>query len=127
MNRLRDTLHASTGLMPSDADLERALRDAPLPVVQAAVRGDYAPLPGTPEFEALVDQVVVPESWMLRDPAVFAEALRFVQRRLAARPQRPVRILSVPCAGGLLQLIEPAQLLAPGVAALLFGASGAAA
>ncbi|RZA12425.1 MAG: methyltransferase domain-containing protein, partial [Proteobacteria bacterium] len=37
---------------------------------------------------------------MLRDPAVFSEALRFVQQRLAARPQRPVRILSVPCAGG---------------------------
>jgi len=99
MNRLRDTLHASTGLMPSDADLERALRDAPLPVVQAA-HGDYAPLPGTPEFEALVDHLVVPESWMLRDPAVFAEALRFVQRRLAAQPHRQVRILSVPCAGG---------------------------
>jgi chemotaxis protein methyltransferase WspC len=114
MNRLRDTLHASTGLAPSDADLERALRavlppagtlPATSPALGAllsspAVRGDYAPLPGTPEFEALVDLVVVPESWMLRDPAVFTEALRFVQGRLAARPLRQVRILSVPCAGG---------------------------
>jgi len=105
MNRLRDTLHASTGLMPSDADLERALRDVAGPARAGGLRAmaapdDYAPLPGTPEFEALVDQVVVPESWMLRDPAVFTEALRFVQRRLAARPQRQVRILSVPCAGG---------------------------
>ena len=105
MNRLRDTLHASTGLMPTDADLERALRDVAGPARAGGLRAmaapdDYAPLPGTPEFEALVDQVVVPESWMLRDPAVFTEALRFVQRRLAARPQRQVRILSVPCAGG---------------------------
>ncbi len=99
MNRLRDTLHASTGLMPTDADLERALRDAGGQRTMPAPE-DYAPLPGTPAFEALVDQLVVPESWMLRDPAVFTEALRFVQQRLAARPQRAVRILSVPCAGG---------------------------
>lgn len=85
---LRALLHASTGLAPSDADLERAIRDAGVP------------LPGTSGFEALVDRVVVPESWMLRDRAVFDEALRFVQRRLAARPARPVRILSLPCAGG---------------------------
>ena len=100
MNRLRETLHASTGLMPTDADLERALRDAAGGQRALPAPEDYAPLPGTPAFEALVDQLVVPESWMLRDPAVFTEALRFVQQRLAARPQRPVRILSVPCAGG---------------------------
>ncbi len=100
MNRLRDTLHASTGLMPTDADLERALRDAAGGPRALPAPEEYAPLPGTPEFEALVDQLVVPESWMLRDPAVFTEALHFVQQRLAARPQRSVRILSVPCAGG---------------------------
>jgi chemotaxis protein methyltransferase WspC len=85
---LRALLRASTGLAPSDADLERAIRDADVP------------RPGTPEFDTLLDRVVVPESWMLRDRAVFDEALRFVQRRLAARPARPVRILSLPCAGG---------------------------
>lgn len=104
MKRLRDTLYASTGLAPSDADLERALRAVGQPAASThamqAAYGDYAPQPGTPDFEALVDQVVVPESWMLRDPAVFTEALRFVQARLAARPQRQVSILSVPCAGG---------------------------
>jgi len=99
MNTLRALLQASTGLAPSDADLERALRER-LPAAGAAAVKDYAPLPGTPEFEALVDLVVVPESWMLRDRAVFAEALRFVQQRLAARPARPVRILSLPCAAG---------------------------
>lgn len=99
MSRLRETLHASTGLAPSEADLARALREQ-LPALADTLAADYAPLPGTPEFEALVDRVVVPESWMLRDPAVFAEALRFVQARLAAQPLRTVTILSVPCAGG---------------------------
>jgi len=92
---LRKLLHARTGLAPSDADLERVLRErAP------GALAEHAPQPGTPAFEDLVDQVVVPESWMLRDPAVFAEALRFVQARLAARPAAQVRILSLPCAGG---------------------------
>ncbi|MVW60225.1 tetratricopeptide repeat protein [Massilia sp. NEAU-DD11] len=61
---------------------------------------DYDPRPGTPEFDALVDLVVVPESWILRDPAVFETALRFVQARLLTRPGRQVRVLSLPCAGG---------------------------
>jgi chemotaxis protein methyltransferase WspC len=92
---LRKLLHDCTGLAPSEADLERALREH----VPDAPAG-FATRPGTPDFETLVDLVVVPESWMMRDPAVFAEALRFVQARLAARPARQLRILSLPCAGG---------------------------
>jgi chemotaxis protein methyltransferase WspC len=61
---------------------------------------DYAPCAGTPEFEALVDLVTVPESWMFRDPDVFDTALRFVQRRLLRQPERQVSVLSLPCAGG---------------------------
>ena len=86
-------LRAATNLDLSAATVERAVR--------ARRRGggagiDYDPQPGTPEFDALVDLVVVPESWILRDPAVFETALRFVQ----TRPGRQVRVLSVPCAGG---------------------------
>jgi len=94
---LRDLIKASAGLDLPQATLERALR---------ALRrhGDGpdadAPQPGTAEFDALLDLVVVPESWMLRDPAVFATALDFVQRRLARQPAVPLRILSLPCAGG---------------------------
>jgi chemotaxis protein methyltransferase WspC len=90
-------LRAATGLDLTVATVERAVRER----MRATGAGlDYDPQPGTPEFDALVDLVVVPESWILRDPAQFDTALRFVQARLAAQPARPVRVLSLPCAGG---------------------------
>ncbi|UMR28447.1 protein-glutamate O-methyltransferase CheR [Massilia sp. MB5] len=54
------------------------------------------------ELTALVELVVVPESWLFRDPQAFAAAVQHVQLRAAdaARMGRPVRILSLPCAGG---------------------------
>jgi chemotaxis protein methyltransferase WspC len=103
MSDLRALLQQHTGLSLSAADVERALRE------RAAIRPGAdtgtghpacAPAPGTPEFDALLELLVVPESWMLRDPAVFLHALRFVQRRLLAQPDRQLRILSLPCAGG---------------------------
>jgi chemotaxis protein methyltransferase WspC len=96
---LRRQLQDSTGLvLPADV-VERAVRERMLRL-DLRTREDYAPGPGTPEFEALVDLVVVPESWMFRDPDVFETALRFVQRRLLSHPGSPVRVLSLPCAGG---------------------------
>ena len=90
-------LRAATGLDLGVATVERAVRER----MRATGAGiDYDPRPGTPEFDALVDLVVVPESWILRDPAVFETALRFVQARLLTRPGRQVRVLSLPCAGG---------------------------
>jgi len=90
-------LRAATGLDLGIAAVERAVRER----MRATGAGiDYDPQPGTPEFDALVDLVVVPESWILRDPAVFETALRFVQTRLLTRPGRQVRVLSLPCAGG---------------------------
>jgi chemotaxis protein methyltransferase WspC len=90
-------LRAATGLDLGVATVERAVRER-MRAVGAGI--DYDPQPGTPEFDALVDLVVVPESWILRDPAVFETALRFVQARLLTRPGRQVRVLSLPCAGG---------------------------
>jgi len=52
------------------------------------------------ELKALVELVVVPESWMFRDAEAFAAAIRFVCARLAEAPGRMLRILSIPCAGG---------------------------
>ena len=95
--RLTMRLRAATSLDLSVATVERAVRER----MRGSGAGiDYAPQPGTPEFDALVDLVVVPESWILRDPAVFETALRFVQARLLTRPGRQVRVLSLPCAGG---------------------------
>jgi chemotaxis protein methyltransferase WspC len=96
---LRRLLKDVTGLDLAPATVERAVRER-MQKTGCADRDAYAPRPGMPEFDALVDLVVVPESWMLRDPRVFEEALRFVQRRLLTRPGHMVRILSLPCAGG---------------------------
>jgi chemotaxis protein methyltransferase WspC len=94
---LTTRLRAATSLDLSVATVERAVRER----MRGSGAGiDYDPQPGTPEFDALVDLVVVPESWILRDPAVFETALRFVQARLLTRPGRQVRVLSLPCAGG---------------------------
>ena len=52
------------------------------------------------ERDALVEDVVVAESWFFRDPQVFEFVTRFATT-LAALPGRsPVRILSAPCAAG---------------------------
>lgn len=93
--RLRD----ATGLDLDAASVERAVRER-MQKTGIALRIYYDAQPGSAEFEALVDLVVVPESWILRDPAVFETALRCVQRRLLTHPGRPVRVLSLPCAGG---------------------------
>lgn len=99
---LRRTIEDATGLVLTDAAVERALRE--LFPQDAAARAAYAPVPGTRAFDALLDLLVIPESWMFRDPAVFQEALRFVRARLAPdvpnAPNAPLRILSLPCAGG---------------------------
>ncbi|MCS0591565.1 CheR family methyltransferase [Massilia norwichensis] len=98
---LRQLLKDATGLVLSADTVERAVRERMLRLdLTPDARADYAPQPGTPEFAALVDLVVVPESWMFRDPAVFETAVRFVQRRLLSHPGRPVSVLSLPCAGG---------------------------
>ena len=83
------------------------------PAVQRAARGRMTALGiDTPaayaarleadqqERDALVEEVVVAESWFFRDPQVFDFVARFALT-LASLPGRlPVRILSAPCAGG---------------------------
>ncbi len=60
------------------------------------------------ELSALIDQVVVPETWFFRDAEAFTAAVAFVQTKLTAAParSRPLRLLSIPCASGE----EPASL-----------------
>ncbi len=54
------------------------------------------------ELNALIDQVVVPETWFFRDTEAFMAAVAFVQKKLASQPlrTRPLRLLSIPCASG---------------------------
>ena len=52
------------------------------------------------ERDRFIEEVVVPESWLFRDPQVF-DVLRERAATLVASPgQAPLRILSAPCAAG---------------------------
>ena len=95
----RELLQRATGLDLNERTVGRALRER----MAACGIGDtetYLQRMTPAELAALVELVVVPESWMFRDPDAFAAATVVVQRRLAARPDSVVRILSIPCAGG---------------------------
>jgi chemotaxis protein methyltransferase WspC len=95
----RELLQRETGLDLPPATVERALRERMLKC-GATDAGQYLRAMAPTELAALIELVVVPESWMFRDPNAFVAATAFAQRRLAERPGRVVRILSLPCAGG---------------------------
>src|SRR5262245_58052901 len=52
------------------------------------------------ELQALIDEVVVPESWFFRDDRPFELLTQFALERERRRITQPIRVLSVPCAGG---------------------------
>jgi chemotaxis protein methyltransferase WspC len=53
------------------------------------------------ELAELVELLVVPESWFYRDAQAFQAALEYIRERVRSNGgSRPVRILSIPCAGG---------------------------
>ncbi|MFM9059829.1 MAG: CheR family methyltransferase, partial [Planctomycetaceae bacterium] len=52
------------------------------------------------ERDALVEDVVVAESWFFRDPQVFDFVARYAVTLAALPGRQPVRILSAPCAAG---------------------------
>jgi chemotaxis protein methyltransferase WspC len=95
----RALLQRATGLNLSEADAARAVtrRMDALGIEDAdAYLRQMAPS----ELHALIELVVVPESWMFRDADAFAAAVGFIKARLLAAPTRVLRIASVPCAGG---------------------------
>ena len=53
------------------------------------------------ELQALIEEVVVPESWFFRDEAPFRHFQDHVRAGWIGKPARsPLRVLSIPCAGG---------------------------
>ena len=90
-------LRRATGLSVSKSVAERA-------VVQRMERTGYTDSEAylhalTPaEMTQLIELVVVPESWLFRDPQAFYATVELVQERWARG--RATRILSIPCAGG---------------------------
>jgi chemotaxis protein methyltransferase WspC len=107
-------LRRVTGLTVSKAAADRAIRER-MDITGEVNREHYLANLTPAELTELVELVVVPESWLFRDAQAFKVAVEFVRARLtrsagsagsAARAgsvggaMRPVRILSVPCAGG---------------------------
>ncbi|KQW94051.1 methyltransferase [Massilia sp. Root418] len=99
----RAMLRRATGLTVSKSAADRAVRER-MEITGETDREHYLAALTPAELGELVELVVVPESWLFRDPQAFQVAVQFVQERLARQaagaPARPVRILSVPCAGG---------------------------
>src|SRR4051812_22546429 len=55
----------------------------------------------TAALQALIEEVVVPETWFFRDPAAFSVLQTVVAPQwLRSRQERPLRVLSIPCATG---------------------------
>ncbi|RSZ57249.1 protein-glutamate O-methyltransferase CheR, partial [Massilia atriviolacea] len=97
----RDLLQQVTGLNLTEAVVGRAVERRMQATALEDARAYERLLAGSAqELSALTELVVVPESWMFRDAEAFVAATAFIGRRLAASAARPVRILSVPCAGG---------------------------
>ncbi len=92
----RARLQQATGLDLSETTVARALKRR-MQDLAMDDRAAYEALLGGDELDALIELVVVPESWMFRDPEAFAVATAFLKERAGART---LRILSVPCAGG---------------------------
>ena len=96
--KLLATLRRLTGMNLSRGAVEQAVKRR-MEASGHAVRKDYVDSVDEAELRELVELVVVPESWLFRDPQAFAAAVAFVRQRLA-QGAKLVRILSVPCAGG---------------------------
>jgi chemotaxis protein methyltransferase WspC len=92
-------LHAATGLSLSKAVVDRAIRQR-MEMTGARDAGAYLEDITPAELEALVEVVVVPESWFYRDQQAFQAAAEYIAARLATAPERMLRLLSVPCAAG---------------------------
>lgn len=52
------------------------------------------------ERQALIETLVVPETWFFRDREAFVALARLAGAQLVREPQRALRILSVPCSTG---------------------------
>ncbi|MYN43223.1 methyltransferase, partial [Duganella sp. FT109W] len=99
MTPAQSLLRAATGLNLSKAVVDRAIKNR-MEQTAAADAEAYLQQMTPQEMTALVELVVVPESWFYRDPQAFAAMTELVRARLAAEPGRLLRILSIPCAGG---------------------------
>ncbi|XLZ72407.1 CheR family methyltransferase [Massilia sp. SR12] len=92
------TLRSMTGLNLARSTVEHAVKRR-MAATGQLVRKAYADALDEAELRELVELVVVPESWLFRDPLAFSAAVEHIRTR-QADGAKVVRILSVPCAGG---------------------------
>lgn len=71
-----------------------ALQDGALDVYWHLLHGSVD------ERQALVEALVVPETWFFRDRDAFAALTKLAAARVADAPTRVLRVLSVPCSSG---------------------------
>jgi chemotaxis protein methyltransferase WspC len=120
-NVLEDMLQQRIGLDPASvgpAMIDRVLRGRAALRTAGDVDAYLRRLPtDASEFQALVDAVVVPETWFFRYPESLAAMTEQALRRLAERPGTPLRILSLPCSTGEEPYSIAMALLDAGVAA----------
>jgi chemotaxis protein methyltransferase WspC len=91
-------LREASGLQLDAATSERAVRTR-MSRLGVDDEDRYLATIDAKELQELVDLVVIPESWMFRDPQAFEAATRLLKAR-ANQVNRKLRILSIPCAGG---------------------------
>lgn len=72
------------------------------------------------ERQALIEALVVPETWFFRDREAFAALARLAGERLVREPARVLRILSVPCSSGEEPYSAAMALLDAGIAPARF-------
>ncbi|KQQ44505.1 methyltransferase [Duganella sp. Leaf126] len=92
-------LRAATGLNLSKQVVDRAIR-ARVVSVSARDADDYLERMTPEELTALVELVVVPESWFYRDQQAFHATAGYLKQQLQLDPNRLLHVLSLPCAGG---------------------------
>lgn len=108
------TLRRMTGLNLARSTVEHAVKQRMAATGQAE-RKAYVDALDEAELRELVELVVVPESWLFRDPLAFSAAIAHIRTR-QAEGAKVVRILSVPCAGGEEPYSMAMALLDAGVA-----------
>jgi chemotaxis protein methyltransferase WspC len=72
------------------------------------------------ELQALIEAVVVPETWFFRDAEAFAAAARFIRESCLVSDQSLVRLMSLPCATGEEPYTMAMSLLDAGIPAHQF-------
>jgi chemotaxis protein methyltransferase WspC len=97
-------LKQSIGLDPASigvSAIDRAVQER-LTARQLHDRDEYWTLVRTsaPELQALIEAVVVPETWFFRDAEALAAAVRLVRDGCLVSDKSLIRIMSLPCATG---------------------------